>query len=159
MGRDEMQPAAGAVRSPACLALALKLKFDHRSTAFFHSLPSLPALLPSLPAPCPPAAEELESLLGPRPYRSNELRNIDKFRDGFNKTPLVDTMAAVSAAACCAGAGWPCGALALCSAPCTSSASGSLAMRAAAPGDLPLQPHAVLHSHTMLRVGPAPAAG
>jgi AFG3 family protein len=27
--------------------------------------------------------EELETLLGPRPYRSAELRNIDKFKDGF----------------------------------------------------------------------------
>ena len=36
-------------------------------------------------------AEDLECILGPRPFRSAELRNIDKFRDGFNrKQDLVD---------------------------------------------------------------------
>lgn len=33
--------------------------------------------------------EDLEGLLGPRPYRSTELRNIDKFRDGFQKAGLL----------------------------------------------------------------------
>ncbi len=37
------------------------------------------------PTSSPAPAEDLEALLGPRPYRSNELRNIDKFREGFNK--------------------------------------------------------------------------
>ena len=30
-------------------------------------------------------AEDLEGILGPRPFRSAEMRNIDKFRDGFTK--------------------------------------------------------------------------
>ena len=34
---------------------------------------------------------DLEGILGPRPWRSNELRNIDKFRDGFGtKSAVVD---------------------------------------------------------------------
>lgn len=45
---------------------------------------------------CAPSAEDLESLLGQRPYRSTELRNIDKFKDGFNK----DAAAAVVSWAC-----------------------------------------------------------
>lgn len=28
---------------------------------------------------------DLEGILGPRPWRSTELRNIDKFRDGFGQ--------------------------------------------------------------------------
>ena len=36
-------------------------------------------------------AEDLEAILGPRPFRSTELRNIDKFRDGFKKQDLVDS--------------------------------------------------------------------
>lgn len=31
-------------------------------------------------------SDDLEHLLGPRPFRSTELRNIDRFRDGFQKT-------------------------------------------------------------------------
>ena len=38
---------------------------------------------PARPPPRP--AEELEGLLGPRPYRSAELRNIDKYKDGFGQ--------------------------------------------------------------------------
>ncbi|KAK9805904.1 hypothetical protein WJX73_003524 [Symbiochloris irregularis] len=35
--------------------------------------------------------DDLEEILGPRPFRSAELRNIDKFREGFRKThDLVD---------------------------------------------------------------------
>ena len=30
-------------------------------------------------------SEDLTEILGERPYRSSELRNIDKFRDGFAK--------------------------------------------------------------------------
>ncbi|KAK9844071.1 hypothetical protein WJX81_003751 [Elliptochloris bilobata] len=37
---------------------------------------------------------DLEGILGPRPWRSTELRNIDKFRDGFQKRALADTAAA-----------------------------------------------------------------
>lgn len=32
---------------------------------------------------------DLEGILGPRPWRSNELRNIDKFREGFGKARSV----------------------------------------------------------------------
>ncbi len=32
---------------------------------------------------------DLEGILGPRPWRSTELRNIDKFRDGFGQKPAV----------------------------------------------------------------------
>lgn len=36
-------------------------------------------------------ADDLEDILGPRPFRSVELRNIDKFREGFGKKQdLVD---------------------------------------------------------------------
>ena len=34
-------------------------------------------------------ADDLEEVLGPRPFKSAELRNIDKFRDGFSKK-LID---------------------------------------------------------------------
>ena len=30
-------------------------------------------------------SDDLEHILGPRPFKSAELRNIDKFRDGFKK--------------------------------------------------------------------------
>ena len=30
-------------------------------------------------------SDALEAILGPRPFKSTELRNIDKFRDGFQK--------------------------------------------------------------------------
>jgi AFG3 family protein len=39
-------------------------------------------------------AGDLEALLGPRPYASAELRNIDKFRGGF--TPGADADAAAA---------------------------------------------------------------
>ena len=34
--------------------------------------------------------DDLEEILGPRPFHSAEMRNIDKFRDGFKKADLVD---------------------------------------------------------------------
>lgn len=39
-------------------------------------------------------SEDLTEILGERPYRSAELRNIDKFRDGFAKK-IEDAAAAV----------------------------------------------------------------
>lgn len=44
--------------------------------AWLNQLQPFLRLLYLLPGHCP--AEELEALLGPRPYRSAELRNIDK---------------------------------------------------------------------------------
>ncbi len=41
---------------------------------------------------------DLEGILGPRPWRSTELRNIDKFRDGFGQ-PRVPAAAAAAAGA------------------------------------------------------------
>ena len=38
---------------------------------------------------------DLEGILGPRPWRSTELRNIDKFRDGFGQ-PRVPAAAAAA---------------------------------------------------------------
>ena len=44
-----------------------------------------------------PTAEDLEALLGARPYRSAELRNIDKFTQGFGgKGKAAEADAAVS---------------------------------------------------------------
>lgn len=31
-------------------------------------------------------SDDLEVILGPRPFRSTELRNIDRFREGFQKS-------------------------------------------------------------------------
>lgn len=43
-------------------------------------------------------SEDLTGILGERPYRSAELRNIDKFRDGFVKK-IEDAATAVKDAA------------------------------------------------------------
>ena len=49
---------------------------------------------------------DLEGILGPRPWRSTELRNIDKFRDGFGqaRVPAAGAAAEVSPAASAAPA-------------------------------------------------------
>ncbi len=46
-------------------------------------------------------SEDLTEILGERPYRSAELRNIDKFRDGFAKK-IEDAASAVKDAAAAA---------------------------------------------------------
>lgn len=69
-------PAFDCACKPGQHPVCAHCLFGQRHPAPPHSQPT---------SPHPALAEDLETLLGPRPYRSNELRNIDKFREGFNK--------------------------------------------------------------------------